>query len=274
MASWPELPATSGAAPRSVEELLKLDAAGQSPYLDYLVPTELRQHYGLPSVGSWQSGSTGTFRRIPGQVTPTLRVEVWPDPWARDPALVVELSETYLGQLEASWIVINNLEAPRYDVDRDPRGYPIPLESSCRNIPEELRAFAAGLAPNQVRPGLRLLSRLVRRIEGLASLVGVEMLYVAPLAYHNAIKYERYGFTYASGQEELERIHREFARGGRLRWLLDGSAPFRKPWMADSVRGRSWAIHDQVLGHTWVAPQMYKLVGEDFATCTFPGAVW
>lgn len=271
---WPELPSPPAPAPRSLRGLLRLPPAEQAPYLDYLVPPELRAHYGLAVSAPWSDGPEATFRRLAAVGSPTLRLEVWPESAAGDPALVVELAETYLGQLEASWLAINNLYAPRFDVDRNAAGRPIPLESAFRNVPEELRAFAAGLAPNQVRPGLRLFRQLIGRIEGLASLLGAEMLYVSPLAYHNAVKYEKYGFTYASGQEELERIHREFRRGGRLRRLLDGTAPFRKPWMADTVRGRSWAIHDQILGHTWVAPQMYKFVGQDFATCTFPRAVW
>jgi hypothetical protein len=115
---------------------------------------------------------------------------------------------------------------------------------------------------------------LIARIEELATAFGVGILYVAPLAYHNAIKYEKYGFTYSSGQEEMEWIHRELGPGGVLRKRMDGSRPFRLPWMADTVRGRSWAIHDGILDRRWMAPQMYKFVGRSFSTCTFPQAPW
>ena len=73
---------------------------------------------------------------------------------------------------------------------------------------------------------------------------------------------------------ELAEIHRRFQPGGDLRRRMDGSTPFRMPPMADTVRGRSWAIHDGILGRRWVPPPMYKFPGRDFQTCTFPGAVW
>jgi len=214
------------------------------------------------------------FRWVPLPNPRSLRIEVWPRASAEDPALVVELADTYLGHLEASWIVLNDVDGPRFHVVRDPKGNPIALGSLDRNLGEELRALAAGLAPNQVRPGLRQFGPLIGRIEGLAAFLGAETLYVSPLAYHNAIKYEKYGFTYASGEEELEWIHREFGRAGVLRRRMDGSRPFRMPWMAGTVRGRSWAIRDEVLGRRWVAPQMFKFVGKSFSTCTFPRATW
>ncbi len=273
MHSRPE-PHPDHRGPTSIRGLLALEPGERHPYLDALVPPELISHYGLPRPDRWEGAGTGVYRCYEPPGEPALRLEVWPDPLGEDPALVVELTDTYYGHLEASWIVINDIRGPRYNVDRDPHGNPLPLGSSVRNLREEIRALAAGLAPNQVRPGLRMLRRLIGRIEGFARMLRVGILYVAPLAYHNAIKYEQYGFTYASGLEELQWIHREFQPGGVLRARMDGSRPFRMPWMSDTVRGRSWAIHDGVLDRRWMAPQMYKFVGRDFSTCTFPGARW
>jgi hypothetical protein len=261
-------------SPRSIREILALPESDQAPYLDYLVPPELREHYGLPFEAPWEIDGTSPCRRVHLPETGALRIEVWPNPRIEDPTLALELCDTYYGHMEAAWIVLNDLRGPRYNLDRDAGGRPIPLGSSERNLREEIRALAAGLAPNQIRPGLKLFRPLITRIEGLAQLLKIGILYVAPLAYHNAVKYEKYGFTYASGQEEMEWIHREFGPGGVLRRRMDGSRPFRMPWMADTIRGRSWAIHDQILGRRWMAPQMYKFVGRDFSTCTFPNAPW
>ena len=266
--------ALSPPGPTSVRELLTLPVVERSPFLDYLVPPELTAHFGLPESRSWQSDAVSPFRWVDLPESNTLRIEVWPDPGGEDPALALELGDTYYGHLEAAWIVINDVSAPRYDVDRDPHANPAPSGSSIRNLREEIRALSAGLAPNQVRPGLKMFRPLIARIEGLASLLRIGILYVAPLAYHNAIKYEKYGFTYAAGQEELEWIHREFGPGGVLRRRMDGCRPFRMPWMAETVRGRSWAIHDGILERRWMAPQMYKFVGRSFSTCTFPDAPW
>lgn len=254
--------------------LLALSGPDRSPFLSYLVPPELCAKYDLSTATPWVRDTTGAFRDVAVPGESALRIEVWPDPEAPDPALVLELSTTHLGQLEASWIVLNDLRGPRYHVDRSPEGAPIPIGTAVRNLREELRALSAGLAPNQVRPGLKLFRPLIERIEGLATSLGIGILYVAPLAYHNAIKYEHYGFTYSSGQEELTWVHREFQPGGVLRRRLDGSRPFRMPWMADTIRGRSWAIHDGILGRRWMAPQMYKFVGRGFSTRTFPNAHW
>jgi hypothetical protein len=258
----------------SIRELLTLSEAARAPYLHALVPAELKKRYSLLSSAPWQVEGASPYRWVDIPDPTSLRIEVWPDPEGEDPALALELSDTYYGQLEAAWIVLNDIEGPRYHLDRNEHGEPIPLGSSVRNLKEEIRALAAGLAPNQVRPGLRLFRELITGIEDFAAAFGVDILYVAPLAYHNAIKYEKYGFTYASGQEELEWIHREFLPGGTLRKRMDGSRPFRLPWLADTVRGRSWAIHDGVLGRRWMAPQMYKFLGRGFSTCTFPGARW
>lgn len=258
----------------SVRGILALPDAERMPYLNFLVPDELRAHYDLPPPSRWRDDNRALYRLVdvPGEAA--IRIEVWPRAEAADPSLALELTDTYYGHLEASWIVINDVDAPRFDVDRDGEGRPIPLESSIRNLREEIRALAAGLAPNQVRPGLRLFRPLIERIEGFATLLGIGILYVAPLAYHNAIKYEKYGFTYASGREELAWIHQQFQPGGALRRRMDGTRPFRMPWMADTVRGRSWAIHDGVLERRWMAPQMYKFVGRAFSTSTFPGGPW
>jgi len=270
----PEFAPPAGGHPTSVRNLLRLSEADRAPYFDFLVPAELRAHCGLPLRGGWTAHAASTFRWIPLPDPRALRLEVWPDAEAGDPAFVLELTDTYLGHLEAAWIVLNDVRTPRFDLDHDDRGEPIPLGSAVRNLREELRALAAGLAPNQVRPGLRMFGPLVARIEGFAAALGVDTLFVAPLAYHNAVKYEHYGFTYASGQEEVEWIHREFGRGGVLRRRMDGTRPFRMPWMADTLRGRSWAIHDDLLGRRWMAPQMYKFVGRSFTTRTCPGVRW
>lgn len=41
-----------------------------------------------------------------------------------------------------------------------------------------------------------------------------------------------------------------FAEGGGLRQMLDDSNPFRSSKAANSIRLRSWAIHDGVFGRT------------------------
>lgn len=259
---------------QSIAALLDAQDEVRGRYLDLLIPAALRHRFGLADHAPWRSASAGLQRWLPGPRTGTLRVAVWPDLRGEDPAMAMDLADHQFGKLEAAWIVLNRIDGPRYNLDRDAEGRPIALGSEERNVPEELRALADGLAPNQVRPGLGLFRPLLRCLESFARRLGADTLNVVPLAYHNAIQYERCGFTYAAEEPELAEIHVQFLPGGKLYGRLDGSSPFRQPALAGTVRGRSWAIHDGILGQRWVPPAMYKFIERDFQTCTFPGAVW
>jgi acetoin utilization protein AcuC len=140
-----------------------------------------------------------------------------------------------------------------------------------RNVAEEERAMKAGLAPGQVRPGLRLLREFISFLERFASRLGASIISGEALFYHNAIQYERNGFGYLEGRKQMEEIDREFLVGGKLHERLDGSSPFRRRGMEKSVRGRSWAIQDGILGEPWVSPKIYKPVGKFVGVNTFHG---
>ena len=92
-----------------------------------------------------------------------------------------------------------------------------------------------------------------------------------PLGYNSAILYERAGFQYLKGKENMVWTDREFRPGGLLHARLDGSTPFRRPELALTVRGRAWAIHDGILDEPWESPKMYKTVGAHAGVNTFTG---
>lgn len=100
--------------------------------------------------------------------------------------------------------------------------------------------------------------------------------YIAqPLFYHTAVLFERIGFSYIQGQSLMERITQGFAPGGDLRRLLDGSSPFRQAAQANSIRGRSWAIHDGILqDQPWDRVRMVKRLGADAELDSAPGIPW
>ncbi len=52
-----------------------------------------------------------------------------------------------------------------------------------------------------------------------------------------------------------------FKPGNLLHERLDGSTPFRMQGMERTVRGRSWAIHDDILDAPWDGIVIYKMVG-------------
>jgi len=180
--------------------------------------------------------------------------------------------------LYLDFLIINDPFSERFNVDVDEFGRDTLLGTRSRNIPEEVRAMEAGLAPGMVRHGLRLLKEFVKSLEAFMAPVDLNTITMGAFFYHNAISWERHGFTYFKGGKMMERIHREFQPGGLLYQKLDDSTPFRKKGMEKTVRGRSWAIHDGVLveafDEEWESPKMYKTLGKNFVVNTFPGQIY
>jgi hypothetical protein len=104
--------------------------------------------------------------------------------------------------------------------------------------------------------------------------LGHDIFFVEPLFYHNALIFERYGFAYQMGKRQMDSIHQGFQEGGELRRQLDAGNPFRSPQAADSIRLRSWAIHDGILGEPFTIVTMYKRVGKSAGITSAPGCKW
>jgi hypothetical protein len=177
---------------------------------------------------------------------------------------------------ELSFVQVTDPDGERFGIDRDESGRDTMFGTAARNLDEEARALRAGLAPGQVRRGLRLLGSVVASMEDFCRLLGQELFLVEPLFYHSALLYERHGFGYLLGRELMDAIHAGFQPGGRLHAALDGSTPFRQPGFDATIRGRSWAIHDGVLsaldGTVWGGIKMYRLAGGAAGVATFPAA--
>ncbi len=191
-----------------------------------------------------------------------------------DPLLYAHLTDTMYDQIHVLLYVVNDPNSPRFDIDRMPDGTPTNFGVFKRNIPAEIEAFKAGLAPGQVRHGLRILRYSIASFEEFVHSLSHDLFFVEPLAYHNAIVFERYGFKYQQGRRLMEQIHRGFQPGGEFFEQLDGSSPFREPGMSDSIRCRSWAIHDGILGMPFHDVTMYKRVGEHAGIDTYPDGEW
>lgn len=203
-----------------------------------------------------------------------VRIEVRRRPRDEDCVFLLKLTQPTDEFLEVAFLMVNDPQAERFNVDRDPAGRTVGILAGVRNPEEELRAMRAGLAPGQVRRGLRLFRQVLPLVESFATELGKQQISAEALYYHHAILYERYGFGYLTGRDRLVEIQQEFQPGGRLARRLDGSTPFRMPEAAGTVRGRSWAIRDGILGETWQVPRMYRIVGQAMAMPTFPNPVY
>ncbi|HET7010693.1 MAG TPA: hypothetical protein VFI11_07960 [Anaerolineales bacterium] len=193
---------------------------------------------------------------------------------APDPLLYAHVTDTMNGQMHVLLYIVNDPESPRFDVDRMPDGRPTEFGVFRRNLPAEQAALRAGLAPGQVRHGLRALRDSIEAFENLVASLGHDVFFVDPLFYHNAVVFESYGFGYQQGRRLMEGIHSGFLSGGALLAGLDSSSVFRQPGMAHSIRGRSWAIHDGLLGYPFTNVTMFKHVGRNAGVSTFPNGAW
>jgi hypothetical protein len=240
-----------------------------------LIPDDLLIHYNIdPHTPSDAQGHCLIeFICLPG--TGSVEIKVWHQVGARDPLFYLQLADNSNHQLSVLLFIVNDPNAPRFHVDRDWRtGRATKFGTVSRNIEAETAAMQAGLAPGQVRRGLKLMRKLVPLFEAFVSRLGHQMFFLEPLAYHNAILFERYGCAYSQGRARMEWINREFAPGGELYHRLDGTTPFRRPGAEHTVRGRSWAIHDGILGEQFSDIHMYRRVGLNASVCTFPHTVW
>jgi hypothetical protein len=207
--------------------------------------------------------------------TGSVEVKVWHAPEAPDPVLYFQLADTPNNQIIVLLFVINDPESPRFDIDRNWQGERTKFGTMSRNINAEIEAMKAGLGPGQIRRGLHLSRKMQAAFEEFVSRLGHELFFFEPLAYHTAILFERYGCNYSVGKKKMEWIDHEFqAPQGELYKRLDGSNPFRMPGAEKSVRGRSWAIHDGILGEPFTGIHMYRRIGVDAGINTFPKAEW
>lgn len=257
----------------TIAAINKLPEAQKRALYARFIPRELLDLFGIsPELRDTQGRSLAEFKFKPGStdVVIDLRHQVG----AEDPLLYAHITDTMNGQLHVLLYVVNDPNSPRFDVDRMPDGTPTEFGSARRNLPAELAAMQAGLAPGQVRSGLRMLKHVVKAFEEFVVELGQSMYLLEPLYYHNAVVFERYGFAYVHGRRKMEAIHFGFQPGGELAQRLDGSTPFRLPEHAGSIRGRSWAIHDGITGAPYTDVTMYKRIGQPAELNTFPGGQW
>lgn len=256
---------------RSVYEINSLPEEERERTLSPLVPRRLLELFSV---------DPGTFRNPQGkrcvkfvcpEGMPFFQVDFRRDPEDRDPTYFLDVSNTPYGQMEISFVIVNDPDGDRYNIDVDEQGQDTYFGTARRNIPEELRAKRAGLAPGQVRRGLRAMKDLVAGWEEFFGGLGHRFFFLEALGYNSAVLYERGGFQYLTGKDRMIAIDGGFRPGEILHRRLDGSTPFRMPGQEATVRGRSWAIHDGILDEPWESPKMYKTIGVHAGVCTFSG---
>lgn len=258
----------------SLHQINKLPQPEKERLYRRLLPEELLRKYGIDPETLHDSRGNRLVEFTCPEESRAVEIDVRPEVGFPDPLLYVELSDTRLNQIEVLLFVVNDPNAERFGTDRDWQGERTKFGTFRRNIPEEIRAMEAGLAPGQVRKGLRLSRRLMPLFEEFVKCMGHDYYLMEPLAYHTAILFESFGCNYVQGLRKMQWIDLALSPGGLLHDALDGSTPFRQPDAWRTVRGRSWAIHDGVLGEPWHSIKMYKRVNHHAGVNTFPNSVY
>lgn len=268
-----EVGTTDRHSAHTISSINALSTAERREIYSRLVPTQLLERFQLPPGLVTPDGKDLLSLTILGNGTNT-EMALYPQPGFPDPLLYGHITDTISGHIHVLLYILNDPDSPRFDVDRLPDGTPTQFGIRHRNLEAEIAAMQSGLTPGQVRRGLRLLGPAIQAFERFVASLGHELYFNEPLYYHNAIIFERYGFAYQKGRRLMERIHAGFAEEGDLRNMLDGSTPFRSPQAADSIRLRSWALHDRLLGEPFSDVTMYKRIGVDANVDTCPGCDW
>jgi hypothetical protein len=252
-----------GSGPRSLLQINQLPGEEREAIYGRLIPEAIFTTFNIDRVALTDPAGNHLVEFDCPPERGVVRVGVRGRPQDPDWCYLVKLQTSSYNDIELAFVIISDPRSERFGIDRDPEGRDTRVGTVGRNLPEEIRAMQAGLAPGQTRRGLRLLREAVRLVEDFVGWTGHDLFVLEAMFYTNAILYERCGFGYSVGREDMEKIHQEFHPGGELYARLDGSTPFRRPGSERTVRGRSWAIQDGILEKPWRSPLMYKRVGKD-----------
>lgn len=264
-----------------IRRINSLSPSQKEGFYRILVPPSLYSRFKIDPIGFY-CGTRRAIRMWAPYGDQTAVVEVRLEEM-EEPLYSIQISDTIdYTQLNWDFLLVNDPQSPRFLTHVDPQGRDTLFGWASRNVEEEIKAMEAGLFPGQSRRGLGLTGEVIECLEFFCRTLTIKSIRLEALFYHNAITYERHGFSYFSGYNLMRRIHQEFLPGGKLYCLMDGSTPFRKREMAHTVRGRSWAIHDgilldaddELLAEGWSSPVMYRMVGKPRFMTTFPDPVY
>ncbi len=242
-----------------------------------LLPPGLLAQFGINPV-TWQGLDGKQHVSLKAKAgTSVVSIAARSDADSKDEFLRLELQDTSLNGINLNFLLLHDPGSPRFNTDRDVDGNSTLFGTVRRNLDAEEQAMKAGLAPAQVRKGLRASAPALQHLEAFLVTCGHAAYFLEPLTYVSAWLFERRGFAYVQGHKLMDDIQREFQSGGRLHQALDGSTPFRQPGQWRTVRGRAWAIHDgllEAIGAGWDGIRMVKQVGRHAGVKTFPEAVY
>ena len=260
-------------APNTIMGINKLHITEKREIYARLIPPVLLDRFKLSPYLVDNQGNDLLYLKC-SSGSPSIEMSLYHQEKSKDPVLYGHMTDTLNGQIHVLLYILNDPDSPRFNVDIMPDGSPTKFGTYQRTIDAEIAALKAGLAPGQIRSGLRMLSEAIESFESFILSLKHDLYFVEPLYYHNAVIFERNGFDYLSGKRLMKRINDGFLENGDLVPLLDHSTPFRHSEAFNSIRLRSWAIHDGILGEQFDGVTMYKQVGKLATITTTLGCQW
>ena len=150
-----------------------------------VIPPKLLDRFNLPALDSIRLQSLLKFKFEADSTN--VEMSLFHEPRFPDPILYGHLTDTMNGQIHVLLYILNDPDSQRFNVDRMPDGRKTRFGTLTRNLEAEQAALEAGLAPGQVRSGLRMLSDAIKSFERFIDSLGHDMYFVEPLYYHNAV---------------------------------------------------------------------------------------
>jgi len=265
-----------------IQRISRLARAEKEGIFRVLIPPSVYNNFGIDPLSLCDANSKKVVRVFSPQGDRTCLVEIKLEGQV-DPLYSIQLTDTSdFTQIDWDFLVVNDPASQRFNTNVDSEGSDTLFGWASRNVAEEEKAVEAGLFPGQVTKGLGLTGEAIDVLEFFCRIFDIKSIRLEALFYHNAITYERHGFSYFDGYAQMKKIHDLFQSGGKLFNKMDNSTLFRKPEFAHTVRGRSWAIHDGILTEIdddlledgWESPIMYRMVGKPRGMVTFPDPVY
>lgn len=265
-----------------IQRISHLDPLQKEGLYRTLIPPVLYHRFGISPLNFRNEKGVKVIRFFCPRGDRTCLVEVKLE-GIEDPIYSIQLSDSMdLTMLEWDFLVVNDPASPKFNTHVDEKGKDTLFGWASRNLVEEEKAMEAGYFPGQTRKGFGITREAIRALDLFCHILDIYSIKLEALFYHNAVTYERHGYSYFEGYKQMKRIHELFEPGFELYNKLDNSNPFRRPEFARSVRGRSWAIHDGILNDVeddilqegWVSPIMYRMVEKPRAMITFPDPVY
>lgn len=185
--------------PSTIGGINRLPPAGKRSVYAWIIPPELLTKFSIPPSLIDHQGRDLLEINGPAE-TSDVKIPLRHTHHVPNPVIFGYLKDTIQEQIHILIYGMNDPTSPRFNADRLLNGEITNFGRDLRNIPEERKALATGLAPRQALRGTHLFKESLVQFEKIISSLGHELFFIEPLYYHVAVIFKWHGFSYQSGR--------------------------------------------------------------------------